>query len=71
MNWGFLAWPLAFFVGMRFMFWVCVATYWGPLLWIGDGTLDWLFAKDSTEAVFWGVTVVLHLAWIGRYWDID
>ena len=28
-------------------------------------------AKDSTEAVFWGVTVVLHLAWIGRYWDID
>ena len=48
MNWGFLAWPLAFFVGMKFMFWVCVVTYWGLLLWIGDGTLDWLFEKDSS-----------------------
>ena len=71
MNWGFLSWPMAFFVGMKFMFWVCVATYWFLAFWIGEGTLDWIYATEVREGAFWGVTIALHVAWLGRYWDID
>ena len=56
---------------MKFMFWVCVATYWFLAFWIGEGTLDWIYATEVREGAFWGVTIALHLAWLGRYWDID